>query len=105
MLSNFVATNTGEAITTYAFRKAKKNPYSLLLLLSARLDGFSGASWNTETSQGYLVLLNFKINESSFFDVGFGPSKTKARKMAAQKIITSSDLIELLTTQYKGYSI
>ncbi len=82
----------GELLTEYFWRKAKKNPYGALMLLNAHLPEIKGAAWYATIDCRELCLYNIEIDGESYFEIGLGLSKSKARKQAAQKIINSSQL-------------
>ena len=58
--------------------KKLKNVFGMLILLSARLDTVSGASWICEFSSGVLALINLQLGEHKYFALGFSLSKSKA---------------------------
>lgn len=100
-----VKNNTDEPLIDYVKRKASKNSFGLLLLLSARLDDVSGASWIRETSSDTLALLNLQLGDENYFTVGSGSSNTQARKDAAEKILMEVDLIKWIEINYPNYTI
>jgi len=79
----------------------KKDPFATLLLLSARVSEISGSNWHASLEEMELILLNIKIGEQDFFEVGMGSSKTKARNDAAKKIYANSKLINWLIQNKK----
>ena len=96
-----LSTETGETIVKYAMRKAKKTPFFLLISLSGRLDTLSGSTWHASLKNvGELILLHLKLYEKNYFDIGFGESKSKAKKEVALKIIESSNLYQWLKDNY-----
>ncbi len=97
-----VSTNTGESLLTWAMEKAQENPYGTLLILSSLLTEIRGASWCATTDFGELILLNLKIEGNHFFEIGYGLSRSKARKEAANRIINTSKLWSWLAQKYKN---
>lgn len=95
-----VKKNTGELLIDYVNRKYLKNSYGLLMLLSARLDNVSGASWIRETSSNSLALLNLQLGNENYFTICIGSSKSKARNDAANKIIKESSLFKWIEENY-----
>ena len=91
-----IKVGTGEKLIDYARRKMEKNPFGFLMLLSARLPEISGSTWKAEISTGKLIILTLNIGEKIFFDIGFASSNSKARKVAALKIIEQSNLFDWL---------
>ncbi len=65
----------------------------MLVLLSGRLSEISGVSWYASLEFAEMALLNIKIEEEHFFEIGMDLSRSKARKDAAEKIIRNSKLI------------
>ncbi|HJH31618.1 MAG TPA: hypothetical protein C5S50_05455 [Methanosarcinaceae archaeon] len=100
-----VKQNTGELLVDWVNRKAKKNVFGMLILLSARLDTVSGASWTCDTSSGVFALINLQIGEEIFFAMGLGTSKTKAREAAGEDMLMKVDLIGWLEKHYPNYTI
>lgn len=100
-----VKKNTDEPLIDYVKRKALKNSFGLLMLLSARLDDVSGASWIRETSSDTLALLNLQLGEENYFTVGSGSSNTQARNDAAEKILMEVNLIKWIEINYPNYTI
>ncbi|MCJ7773767.1 MAG: hypothetical protein MUP22_11630, partial [Desulfobacterales bacterium] len=97
--------NTGELLTDWVNRKAHENVFGMLILLSARLDTVSAVSWTCEFSSGVLALINLKLGEENYFAIGFGPSKSKARKAAGEDILMKVNLIEWLEEYYTNHTI
>jgi len=98
--------NTGELLVDWVNRKAKENVFGMLTLLNARLDTVRGASWTCEISSGVLLaLINLKLGEENYFALGFGSSKTKARKAAGEDMLMKSNLIKWLEKNYPKYTI
>ena len=97
--------NTGELLVDWVNRKAQKNVFGMLILLSARLDTVSGASWTCEFSSGVLALINLQLGEQNYFALGFGPSNTKARKAAGENMLMKVDLTEWLEKHYPNQTI
>lgn len=96
----YVSSRPEEALVDWAKRKAQKNPFGMLLLLSARIGEIAGASWTAEINNGYLVLLNLALDGQLLFEIGFGLSKSQARKKIAQKIIENNQLYDYLASHY-----
>ncbi|TFH42490.1 MAG: hypothetical protein E4G94_06210 [ANME-2 cluster archaeon] len=97
--------NTGELLVDWVNRKAQKNVFGMLKLFSARLDTVSEASWTCELSSGVLALINLQLGEENSFAIGFGPSKSKARKAAGEDILMKVNLIEWLEEYYTNHTI
>lgn len=104
-ISMEVNQNTGELLVDWVNRKAKKNIFGMLTLLSARLDTVSGASWTCEFSSGVLALINLQLGGQNYFALGFGPSNTKARKVAGENMLMKVDLIEWIEKHYPNHTI
>ena len=97
--------DTGELLVDWVNRKAEKNIFGMLILLSARLDSVSGASWTCEFSSGALALVHLQLEEENYFALGFGPSKTKARKAAGEDMLRKVNLTEWLNIHYPNHTI
>lgn len=97
--------NTDELLVDWVNRKAKENVFGMLILLSARLDTVSGASWVCEFSSGVLAIINLQLGEQNYFALGFGPSNTKARKAAGENMLMKVDLTEWLEKHYPNHRI
>ncbi|MCD4704395.1 MAG: hypothetical protein K8R64_08940 [Methanosarcinaceae archaeon] len=100
-----VKNNTDELLIDYVKRKASKNSFGLLMLLSARLDDVTGASWIRETSSDVLALLNLQLGEENYFTVGYGSSNTQARKDAGNKMLIEASFFEWVEKNYLDYRI
>jgi len=100
-----LTTNTGEFLIDWFNRKRKKNPFSALLLLSARLDEISYTCWFASLVNTELILINLKINENNFFELAVGETRTKAKKEAGSKVIEKSELINWLLQFKKNEQI
>ncbi len=100
-----VSHNTNELLIDYVKRKVRKDPLKMLILLSARLDTVSVASWDCEFSPDVLAIINLQLEEQRYFAFGFGPSKTKARKAAGEKILMRVDLTEWIDKRYPNHTI
>ncbi len=96
-----VDSNTGETIPEWAMRKAKKNPFGMLLILTGLIPNVRGASWSCSLDVGELVLINLEIAGDKFFEVGYGTSKNQARRDAANKIIDNSNLFAWLARNHR----
>lgn len=97
--------NTDELLVDWVNRKAKKNVFGMLMLLSARLETVSGAHWIYEFSSGVLALINLQLGEETYFALGYGSSKSKARKAAGEDLMMKVDLIEWLEKCYPNHKI
>lgn len=97
--------NTGELLIDYVNRKAQKNVFGMLKLISARLDTVSGASWTCEFSSGVLALINLQLGEQKYFALGFGPSKSKARTNAGNNMLIKVNLVKWLEENYPNHTI
>jgi hypothetical protein len=100
-----VSTDTGELLVNWAKRKAKKNAYKMLVLLSGRASDVSGTHWICDTSEGVLALVNIKLGDEMHFAIGVGPSNSKARTNAAEKLILESDIFSWLEKHYSDTKI
>lgn len=100
-----VSYDTNELLVDWLKRKIDKDPMSALILLNARLDSVSGASWTCEDSPDVLAIINLQLNEKKYFAIGVGESKTKARKAAAEKMLKEVDLNEWVDKYYPNYII
>lgn len=96
-----VSTNTGEKLIDWAMRKAKKDPFSMLILLSGRVENVKASYWYATTPQGELTLLNLNLDNFSFFEIGLGPSKSKSKKNAAEKMVINSKIYDWLDKNFK----
>jgi dsRNA-specific ribonuclease len=92
------------SIKKWAEKQFEKNPYYFLVQLCAIFDEIHGTAWSAKIETGALVVLNLEIEGINFFEIGFGSSKTQARKNVAQKIIDSSQLFNWLAKQKKHFS-
>lgn len=95
-----LSTGSGETYAEYAKRKSDKKPFFTLISLSGRLDKVAGSTWHVSLPNGELILLNLKLGENDYFDIGFAESKNKAKKQVASKIIRNSNLYEWLEKTY-----
>ncbi len=100
-----LSTETGENIVEYTKRKVEKKPFFTLISLSGRLNTLSGSTWHVSLPNGELMLLNLKLDEQDYFDIGFAESKNKAKIDVASKIIKNSNLIQWLEDSYGEYLI
>ena len=91
---------TGETLPDWAHRKALKEPFAMLVLLSARVVEFSGSSWLADIESFSLVVMHLKYKEKQYFTIGFGQSRTKARKDAADRMIEEFNLFSILEENY-----
>ena len=90
----YLSEETGEKLSDWAMRKASKNPFGMLLLLSARLSDVSGASWSASLDEGELTLLNLSLGGKLYFEIGFGKSKSKSKKIAGLQMIERTKIFE-----------
>jgi hypothetical protein len=97
-----VSTDNGELLVNWAKRKAKKDAYKMLVLLSSRAEDVGGAHWICDTSAGVLALVNLKLGDEMYFAIGIGPSNSKARTNAAEKLIMESNIFSWLEEHYPG---
>lgn len=96
-----ISVGTGKLLIDWVKEKISKNPYGTLLILSSILpQEIKGSSWNASTEVGELCLLNLQIEKNFYFEIGFGSSKSQARKDAVIKIIDSSHLFEWLSQKH-----
>ncbi|MHA1628645.1 MAG: putative dsRNA-binding protein [Candidatus Heimdallarchaeota archaeon] len=119
--------NSGEELTIrldpnkqlveWARAKKETNPYFLLAQLSALFkEKLRIAAWlveldekepektkgaNKKNDKIVLLLLHLQLEGEHYFELGTGPSKTKAQKSAARKIITQANLLQWLELQDK----
>jgi dsRNA-specific ribonuclease len=100
-----ISKDTGETLVEWFERKRKKNPFTALLLLNARVEEITGSTRYATLDEQELVLLNITINGDSFFELGTGTSRTKARKDAAKKILVKSKLTKWLQKHKKNERI
>ena len=96
-----LSSGTGETLHDWAKRKSIKKPFSMLLILNARLDDVTGSNWHASLPNGELILLNTKLEDQDYFEIGFAKSKSMAKKEAAMKFIDNSKLFEWIKTKYK----
>ncbi|NHJ47056.1 MAG: hypothetical protein FK733_04640 [Asgard group archaeon] len=89
------------SVKKWAEKQFQKNPYYFLVQLSALFDEIRGSAWSAKIETGALVIIDLEIDGKNFFELGFGPSKTQARKTVAQKIIESSQLFNWLADKKK----
>jgi dsRNA-specific ribonuclease len=95
-----VSNGNGELLVNWAKRKVKKDAYKMLVLLSSRADDVGGAHWICDTSEGVLALVNLKLGDEMHFAIGIGPSNSKARTNAAEKLILESNIFSWLEEHY-----
>ncbi|AFV25199.1 ribonuclease III [Methanolobus psychrophilus R15] len=100
-----VSTDNGELLVDWAERKAKKDAYKMLVLLSSRADDVRGAPWICDTSEGVLALVTIKLGDEMHFAIGVGPSNSKARTSAAEKLILESNIFRWLEEHYPAAKI
>ena len=76
----------------------RKNLFSMLFVLSARVPDFSITSfWNNATSEMALVV---RKEDEIFVEISEGDSKNKAKQSVAEKIIHSANIWEWVNTKY-----
>lgn len=105
-----VSQNTGKSLVEYVDSKVKKDVFKILVLLNARFDTVSGASWICKFSSGVLApsvlaLINLQLGEKNYFALGFGTSNSQARKAAGEDLLMKVNLIEWLEKNYPDYKI
>lgn len=93
------------SIKKWAEKQYEKTPYYFLVQLCAMFDEIRGTAWSAKIETGALVLLNLEIEGIYYFEIGFGSTKTQARKDVAQKIVDSSQLFNWLAKHKKQFSI
>jgi dsRNA-specific ribonuclease len=96
-----LSSGTGETLYQWAVRYAEKRPFAMLILLSYRIDTFSGCSWHASIPNGELIFSYNTFDGNEYYEIGFGTSKTKAKKDAARKFIKTSKLFDWLEANYK----
>ncbi|HUU79772.1 MAG TPA: putative dsRNA-binding protein [candidate division Zixibacteria bacterium] len=99
-----LTTNSGETLLEWVERK-RKRPFSMLMLLSARIPEISGSAWFASLEFSELALLNIQIEDEHFFEIGIGSSRSQARKDAAEKILKRSKIIAWLYQHKKDEMI
>jgi len=95
-----LSSGTGETLYDWAIRYARKRPFAMLILLSYRIDTFSGCSWHVSIPNGELIFSYNSFDGKEFYNLGFGASKTQAKKDAARKFIENSKLFDWLKDNY-----
>lgn len=100
-----VSIDKGELLVDWAERKARKNAYKMLVLLSSRVSDVSGAHWICNTSEGVLAIVTIKLGDEMHFAIGVGPSNSQARTSAAEKLIVESDIFSWLEEHYPDTEI
>ncbi len=101
----YLSEETGEKLSDWVMRKASKNPFGMLLLLSARLSDVSGASWSASLDEGELTLLNLSLGGKMFFEIGFGRSKSKSKKNVGLQMIMQADIFEWIEKNHPNETI
>ena len=101
----YLSEETGEKLSDWAMRKASKNPFGMLLLLSARLSDVSGASWSASLDEGELTLLNLSLGGKLYFEIGFGKSKSKSKKIAGLQMIERTKIFEWIEKNHPNETI
>ena len=96
---------TNESLYEWAKRKANKDPFRMLILLALRIDNLSGISWHAALPNGNIVFTVNNFDEKDYYEIGFGQSKTKAKKNVARKFIKDSNLFEWLKANYNNKEI
>ncbi len=95
-----VTTNTGETLYKWAERKAKKDALRMITLLSVRIDDFFSAGWHISIPNGDLIFLHNTFDGKDYYDIGFGDSKTKAKKDAPSRFLDRSKLFNWIKEKY-----
>ncbi len=85
-----------ETYKDYAKRKAKGGLYSMLLLLNARINELKISVFHTQLDHQELIFMNLQLGKDNFYKIALGSSKSKAKEIAAVKIIKSSNLYDWL---------
>ena len=95
-----LSSGTGETLYEWAFRYAQKRPFVMLILLSFRIDTFSGCSWNASIPGVELIFSYNNFDGKDYYTLGFGTSKTQAKKDVTRRFIENSNLFEWLKENY-----
>ncbi|KKL93067.1 hypothetical protein LCGC14_1878390, partial [marine sediment metagenome] len=95
-----LSSDTGETLVEWAKRKSIKNPFSMLVLLANRVEGVTGSSWHASLPNGNLILSKTTLDDKDYFEVGFAESISRAKKIAARKLIKNSEIFEWLKINY-----
>lgn len=94
-----ISSGTGETLVDWAKRKSKR-PFSMLFLLANRIENLSSCSWHASITNGELIISYNNLNNKDYFEIGYGTSKTKAKKEVARRFIENSNLFEWLEKNY-----
>jgi len=103
--------NTSQPLIDYTKEKYEKNPFEMLIKVSARLDNLSGNLWsasivdNLEENIYEFILLYLNLQGKDYFEIGIGESKNKAKKDAAIKIIEKSKFVGWIEENYPNFTI
>lgn len=100
-----VSSDTGEMLVDWIERKAQKDYFRMLFLLSARLDNVSVSSLNCKVSSDVLAIIYLQLGEQKYFSFGRGTSSTKALKFAGEYMRNEVDLVKWVDKNYPNYEI
>ena len=96
-----LSSDPNESLYDWAKRKASKDPFRMVILLALRIDNLSGASWHASIPNGELIFSYNNFDGKEHYEIGFGNSKTKAKKDVAGKFIKNSKLFDWLEANNK----
>jgi dsRNA-specific ribonuclease len=97
--------NNQETLLIWAQRKAKKDPFSMLWLLSARLKEIKVKAWSCTIPNRELTILCVQLGDIVEFGLGNAISKTQAKKQAGQSIIDKLHVFEWIQQHYPNQRI
>jgi len=100
-----LSSETNESLYDWAKRKEIEDSFRMVRLLALRIDNLSGASWHASIPNGELFFSYTNFDGNEYYEMGFGNSKTKAKKDVAGKFIKNSKLFEWLEVNYKDKMI
>jgi dsRNA-specific ribonuclease len=95
-----VSKNTGELLSEWTVRKARKKPFGIFLLLSGKLEEVSGSAWTCKLPIGYLVIQSTTVIGKTYFGMGFAESKNQAKKAAGRHLLETSDILNWIASAY-----
>ena len=95
-----LSSNTGETLYEWAKRKARKDAFRMIILLASRIQNLSGCSWHASIPNGELIFSYNNLDGKDYYEIGFGESKTKAKKNAGMKFMENSKLLDWLEENY-----
>ena len=96
-----LSSGKGETLYKWAKRKASKDAFRMILLLISRIQNLSSCSWYASLpNNGELILCINSFDGKEYYEIGFGKSKTQAKKDAARKFIENSKLFNWLKDNY-----